>query len=216
MMRVSGRVFAIACIAVAIAAAPLLAEAQSAPAPGAIYRCVGRDGKTATRDRPMTDCVGEQYFVNPDGSNSRIVPRPPTEEEREAAEQKQRETEAALRAAQVQARADAALVKRYPDKASHDLARRAALDTARADIRASDARIADLMRARKPLVDESEFYVGKPLPTKLKLSLDANDAALAAQKSLRQNLDTEIDRINKNYDLELARLTKLWAARPAR
>ena len=213
-MRASGQVFAIVCFA--IAAAPLLAEAQSAPARGAIYRCVGRDGKTATRDRPMADCVGEQYFVNPDGSNNRVVPRPPTEEEREEAEQKQREADAQRRAAQVQARADAALVKRFPDKASHDLARKAALDTARADIKASDARIADLMQARKPLLDDAEFYVGKPLPSKLKGAIDANDASLAAQQSSRQNLDAEIDRINKNYDLELARLTKLWAARPAR
>ncbi len=214
MMRASRPVFAIACIAVA--AAPLLAEAQSAPAPGAIYRCLGRDGKTVTRDRQMTDCAGDQYLVNPDGSNRRIVPRPPTEEEREEAEQKQREADAERRAAQVQARADAALVKRFPDKASHDLARKAALDTARADVRASDARIADLMLARKPLLDEAEFYVGKPLPTKLKTAIDANDASLAAQKSSRQNLDTEVDRINKNYDLELAKLTKLWAARQAR
>jgi hypothetical protein len=214
MKRASRHVFALACLA--LGAAPLLAEAQSAPAPGAIYRCVGRDGKTATRDRPMTDCVGEQYFVNPDGSNNRVVPRPPTEEEREEAEQKQREADAARRASQVQARADAALVKRYPDKAAHEQARKAALDTARADIRASDARIADLMQARKPLLDEREFYVGKPLPTKLKTAIDANDASLAAQKSSRQNLDTEVDRINKIYDLELERLTKLWAARPLR
>ncbi|MDQ2762183.1 MAG: hypothetical protein M3Y22_01390 [Pseudomonadota bacterium] len=194
----------------------MLAEAQSAPALGAIYRCVGRDGKIGTRDRPMTDCVGEQYFVNPDGSNNRVVPRPPTEEEREEAEQKQREEHAAQREAQVQARADVALVKRFPDKASHDLAGKAALDTARADIRASNARIADLMLARKPLLDEAEFYPGKPLPSKLKAALDANDASLAAQKSSRQNLDAEVDRINKNYDLELARLMKLWAARPVR
>jgi hypothetical protein len=214
MMRAFRPVFAFACIAVS--AAPLLVEAQTAPPAGSIYRCVGRDGKTITRDRPITDCVGEQYLVNPDGSNSRVVPRPPTEEEREEAEQKQREADADRRAAQVQARADAALVKRFPDKASHDLARKAALDTARADIRASDARIADLMQARKPLLDEAEFYVGKPLPTKLKTAIDANDASLAAQKSSRQNLDTEVDRINKNYDLELAKLTKLWAARPAR
>ncbi len=214
MMRASRPVFAIACIAVT--AAPLLAEAQSAPPAGAIYRCLGRDGKPITRDRLITDCAGDQYLVNPDGSNRRIVPRPPTEEEREDADQRQREADAERRAAQVQARADAALVKRFPDKASHDLARKAALDTARADVRASDARIADLMLARKPLLDEAEFYVGKPLPTKLKTAIDANDASLAAQKSSRQNLDTEVDRINKNYDLELAKLTKLWAARQAR
>jgi hypothetical protein len=192
------------------------ALAQPAAAPGAIYRCIGPEGRLVTRDRQMTDCVGEQYFVNPDGSNSRVVPRPPTEEEREEAERKQREAEAARRAQQVQARADLALLKRYPDKATHDQARQAALDSAHAEIVRSDARIAELLRSRKPLIDETEFYPNKPLPTKLKSALDANDAMLAAQRSIRQNQEDEVQRIDKIYDAELARLTKLWSAKPAR
>jgi len=66
-----------------------------------------------------------------------------------------------------------------------------------------------------PLLDEAEFYVGKPLPSKLKLALDANDASLEAQKSLVQNQQAEIVRINALYDAELARLRKLWAGAPA-
>ena len=52
--------------------------------------------------------------------------------------------------------------------------------------------------------------VNKPLPTKLKQKLDANDAALEAQRSLVQNQQTEVVRINELYDVELARLRKLW------
>lgn len=213
MMRVAGRGLALAC---ATLAGPGAALAQPVAAPGAIYRCIGPQGRLVTRDRLMTDCVGEQYFVNPDGSNNRVVPRPPTEEEREEAERKQREAEAARRAQQVQTRADLALLKRYPDKAAHDQARQAALDSAHAEIVRSEAHIADLQRSRKPLLDEAEFYPGKPLPTKLKSALDANDAMLAAERSIRQNQEDEVQRINKIFDAELARLTKLWAVKSAR
>jgi hypothetical protein len=213
MMRVPGRALALACTTLAGTGAAL---AQPVAAPGAIYRCVGPQGRLVSRDRPMTDCVGEQYFVNPDGSNNRVVPRPPTEEEREDAERKQREDDAARRAQQIQTRADLALLKRYPDKAAHDKARQAALDSAHAEIVRSDARIADLQRSRKPFLDEAEFYSGKPLPTKLKSALDANDAMLAAQQSIRQNQEDEVQRIDKIFDAELARLTTLWAAKPAR
>ena len=49
------------------------------------------------------------------------------------------------------------------------------------------------------------------MPHKLKLALDANDASLEAQRSLVQNQQTEVVRINALYDTELARLKKLWA-----
>ena len=59
-------------------------------------------------------------------------------------------------------------------------------------------------------MDEAEFYIGKPLPTKLRTQLDANDAATDAQRSLIQNQQAEIIRVNALYDAELQRLKKLW------
>lgn len=66
-----------------------------------------------------------------------------------------------------------------------------------------------LLAERKPLLDEAEFYVGKPLPLKVKNVLDSNDAALAAQESLRQNQEAELARINKNFDDQLEKLRRL-------
>jgi hypothetical protein len=108
------------------------------------------------------------------------------------------------------------LLNRYPDQASHDLARQQALDLAGAARRASELRIGELQRARKPLLDEAEFYAGRSLSGKLKSALDANDAALAAQKSLGQNLADEELRIDRNFSAELERLRRLWAPRPVR
>ena len=64
------------------------------------------------------------------------------------------------------------------------------------------------------LLDEAEFYKGKPLPPKLKQQLDANEAAAEAQRVLIENQKAELVRINKLYDTELARLKKLWAGAP--
>ena len=45
---------------------------------------------------------------------------------------------------------------------------------------------------------------------RLKQSIDANDAAVDAQKSSAQNQTLEMARINKLYDAELDRLRRLW------
>jgi len=71
--------------------------------------------------------------------------------------------------------------------------------------------VALLTAERKPLMDEAEFYVGKALPGKLRTQLDANDASTEAQRTLGQNQQLEIVRVNKLYDAELERLKKLWA-----
>jgi hypothetical protein len=78
-------------------------------------------------------------------------------------------------------------------------------------MRISERRIKDLGVERKPLLDEAEFYKGKPLPGKLKQSLDANDAGVEAQQVLIENQKAEIVRINTRFDAELARLKKLWS-----
>jgi hypothetical protein len=72
----------------------------------------------------------------------------------------------------------------------------------------------ELAAERKPLLQEAEFYKGKQLPAKLKQQLDANDAAVDAQRSAIQNQQAELERINRLYDAELARLRRLWAGAP--
>ena len=77
-------------------------------------------------------------------------------------------------------------------------------------LKVSEDRLAALAKERKPLTDEAEFYVGKSLPAKLKAQLDANDAAVEAQKVLVQNQKLELVRIDQNFDADLERLRKLW------
>ncbi|MGZ5131925.1 MAG: hypothetical protein ACXWCU_09455 [Caldimonas sp.] len=155
-----------------------------------------------------------QRGLNRDGSEKGIIEAPLTEDEKAARDQRRRELDAERTTQAIAVRRDRELLNRFPNEAAHAKARAKALDDSRGSVRIYEARITLLMAERKPLLDEAEFYVGKPLPGKLKAALDANDASLEAQKSLIQNQQTEIVRINASYDAELARLRKLWAGAP--
>ena len=181
-----------------------------------IYTCTGANGKRLHSDRPIPECSDrEQRVLNSDGSVKRIVPPTLTSDERAEAEAREREAMAEKVARQDAIRRDRNLVARFPNEAAHRKAREAALDDVRNSVRISEARVKLLMVERKPLLDEAEFYVGKNMPARLKGQLDANDASLAAQRALVQNQEIEVVRINGLYDLELARLKKLWAGAPA-
>jgi len=180
-----------------------------------IFQCEV-NGKKVTSDRPIAECANkEQRQLNPDGSLYRFVKPIPTPDETEEMERKERERLAALANQNDAVRRDRNLMQRFPNEAAHKKARDKALDDLRVAGKNSEARIGLLLKERKTLDDEKQFYVNeqvnKPLPTLLKQKLDANEAALEAQKSLAQNQDSEVARINKLYDAELARLRKLWA-----
>lgn len=193
----------------------LLLGAASAAAQkggGQIFTCVDANGKRYTSDRPIVECIArEQEVRNRDGSLQRILPPTLTADERAAAEARQR-AEAERRAAQQEnVRRDRNLMQRYPSEAAHRKAREAALEVVRKSLKLSETRMELLAKERRPLDAEAEFYVGKPLPPKLKQQIDGNEAAVEAQQSLMATQRAELDRINGLFDLELDRLKKLWA-----
>lgn len=199
-------------VAVGLLITAVAAPAQEAAPGKGIYTCTTADGRKLTGDRPIPECTSrEQRVLNPDGSQRTILPPFLSPEERAAKEAADRRA-AAERLAQLDAiRRDRTLMLRYPNEAAHQRARNAALDDSNKAMRISERRIKDLNAERKPLLDEVEFYKGRPLPAKLKQQLDANDASIEAQEVLIENQKAEIVRINKSFDAELARLKKLWA-----
>jgi len=191
------------------------AWSQNPPRSSAIYTC-DVNGKKVTSDRPIAECANQdQRVLNADGSVRGVMPPTLTADERERAEQKERDDNVKRMEKNDAIRRDRNLMARFPDEVAHNKARMKALDDVRNSVRVSQARVTLLMGERKPLLDEAEFYTNKSLPTKLKSALDANDASLAAQKSLIQNQQAEEIRINALYDAELERLRKLWAGAPA-
>ncbi|MBB2483607.1 hypothetical protein H5407_00040 [Mitsuaria sp. WAJ17] len=188
-----------------------LALAQSKP----IYSCVAPDGRKLTSDRPIPECITrEQKLHNPDGSVKSLLPPSMSMEEKAALEQRERKL-AAERAAQLDAiRRDRNLMIRYRNESAHREARESALDDVSKAMQASERRIKELAAERKPLLDEAEFYKGKPMPGKLKQQLDANEVSAEAQRVLVENQKAEVVRVNKVFDLELQRLKRLWAGAP--
>jgi hypothetical protein len=202
----------------ALAAAMLIASAVVANSAHSqqIYSCTDANGKKLTADRPLPECATrEQRVLNSDGSVRKVLS--PTLTAEEAAQQDARDrAAAAARIAQQDAvRRDRNLTHRFPTEAAHAKARADALNDVRKAVELSERRMVVLANERKPLMDEAEFYVGKPLPLKLKQALDANDATTDAQRTLIQNQQVEMVRINALYDAELARLRRLWGGAPA-
>lgn len=189
--------------------------AQGATPGTSIYTCIDAQGRRLTSDRPIAECINrEQQLRNRDGSVRKVIPPTLTADERAERDAAQRRAELE-RAAQADAvRRDRNLMSRFPNPAAHQRARESALDTVRQAMKATDQRLKDLAVERKPLLDETEFYQGKALPTRLKQQIDANDAGIAAQHAAERNQQAEMARINALYDAELDRLKRLWAGAP--
>ncbi len=211
-----GFVRPVALVAIAATlAAPLAVPAQqTAPRGpvGGIYSCIDGNGRRLTSDRPIPECTArEQRVHNDDGSLRRVLPPTMTVEERAAREAEERRAALEAAARRDAVRRDRNLMARYPDTAAHDAARRQALEQTQRAVAASEARLAALAKERKPLLDEAEFYVGRPLPAQLKQLLDANDVAIRAQREAVLTQKAELDRVGALFDAELLHLRRLWA-----
>ena len=208
---VPGRVALCAVLLLASHAAFAQKDARSA-----IYTCTDANGKKLTSDRPIAECsTREQRVLNADGSVRNVVGPTLTADERADKEARDREAAAAFAAKQDAVRRDRNLIARFPDEAAHRKARNAALDGMRSALKASEARLELLAKARKPLADEAEFYNAKTMPATLRAQLEGNETSTEAQRSLIQTQQLEVVRINKLYDAELERLKKLWRGAPA-
>jgi hypothetical protein len=194
-----------------LACAAVAASAQT-PSLGQVFTCTSAAGRVLTSDRLIAECMDrEQRVLSRDGTLIRIVPPQLTADERAEKEARDRRVAAEKEARAEAVRRDRLLLQRYPSEADHHKARAAALEDVRASMKLSETRIAELERERKPLAEETEFYKGKALPPLLKQQLDANEAAVAAQRDAQANQKAELDRIAKRYDIELAHLKRLWA-----
>jgi hypothetical protein len=188
----------------------LIATAQA----GQIFTCEDAQGRKYTSDRQVPECAGLAHRAkNPDGSTKGDVPPPATEDEKAAAEAKARAATQAETERRVKDRADQALVRKYPNAEAHAAARAKELEDVRTSIKLLEKRGAELVAERKRLSDEEEFYIGKPLPGKLKTAIDAAEAQLDAQRQMMDERQAELSRVNSRFDVQLAELKVLWAAR---
>ncbi|WP_374594393.1 hypothetical protein [Aquabacterium sp.] len=198
-----------------LACASLATQAAETVSKPGIYVCIDAQGRKITSDRPIAECLDrDQRLLNADGSQRGVHQRYMTATERAAYEEAQHRKQQEAVAKMDAVRRDRNLLMRYPNEAAHEKARAAALDDVRSSIENSKKRLLELDRERKPLLNEAEFYAGKPLPTKLKRQLDDNEVSAEAQKTLIQNQEVEMQRVTNLYDVELVKLKRLWAGSP--
>ena len=193
------------------------AWAQTSPA-ASIYTCVDRNGRRLTADRPIPECLDrEQRELSPSGITRRQIGPSLTEHERAAQEvQRRKEVEARNREME-ERRRERVLTSRYPDKATHDVERFAALQMVDDVTATAEKRIAELKEQRKAMDVEMEFYKRDPAkaPMSLRRKIAENEDGIAEQMRFIAGQDQEKRRVNQRFDLELAQLRKLWESQRA-
>ncbi len=183
---------------------------------GSIYTCVDGGGRRITSDRPIPGCIDrEQRELGPTGTVRRVIGPSLTEHEKALHAAQQRKEQDERNRIADERRRERVLISRYPDRASHDIERAAALEMVDSVIAVAVKRIQELKETRKALDGEMEFYKKDPLkaPMKLQRQLAANEADIAEQKRFIASQDQEKQRVHKRFDVELAKLRQLWAAR---
>lgn len=191
------------------------ARAQAPGASGGIYTCVDRNGRRLTADRPIAECLDrEQRELGPSGIVRRQIGPSLTEQER-AAQEAQRRKEAEARARELEERRrERALTARYPDKATHDVERAAAIQLVDDVTATAEKRLVELAQQRKAFDVEMEFYKKDPnkAPMALRRKIAENEDSIAEQQRFIAGQDQEKRRVHQRFDVELAQLRKLWDA----
>ena len=195
-----------------------LAWAQAPGTSGGIYTCVDRNGRRLTADRPIAECLDrEQRELGPSGIVRRQIGPSLSEQER-AAQEAQRRKEAEARARELEERRrERVLTARYPDKATHDVERAAAIQLVDDVTATAEKRLVELAQQRKAFDVEMEFYKKDPnkAPMTLRRRIAENEDSIAEQRKFLAGQDQEKRRVHQRFDTELAQLRKLWDAQRA-
>ena len=191
------------------------ARAQAPGTSGGIYTCVDRNGRRLTADRPIAECLDrEQRELGPSGIVRRQIGPSLSEQER-AAQEAQRRKEAEARARELEERRrERVLTARYPDKATHDVERAAAIQMVDDVTATAEKRLVELTQQRKAFDVEMEFYKKDPnkAPMTLRRKIAENEESIAEQQRFIAGQDQEKRRVHQRFDVELAQLRKLWDA----
>lgn len=186
--------------------------AQAAPT-SSIFTCVDRNGRRITSDRPIAECLDrEQRELSPSGTTRRLVGPSLTEQER-ATQEALRRKEAEARTREIEERRrERVLTTRYPDKATHDVDRIAAIRLIDDVAATSEKRIRDLKEQRKDFDLEMQFYQRNPqkAPMTLRRKVAENEESIAEQQRFIAQQEVEKQRVHKRFDAELSQLQKLW------
>jgi len=174
------------------------------------YSCKTEDGRTLTGEVPPPECARRELRVlAPDGRLLRVIPAPETPEQRQQREREEKRKRDEDAAKLEQKRQDKALLDTYSSVSEIEAARRRALEGLQRRTKAIGERLDDLQKERKRLDNEMEFYATHTPPDQLKRALNANAASVKDQQKAVRDVEAEIDRVNKFFDLQVKRFREL-------
>ena len=181
-----------------------------------IFSCTDGKGRRITSDRPIVDCLDrEQRELNNSGVVKRVLPPSYTADERaRLVAQKKAEDAERSRLAE-EKRRDRALLNRYPNQLVHDKERVDALAQIDDVIGAVKKRGDELIKQRRDIDIELEFYQNDitKAPPWLKRKVEDNAEQIQIQTRFLSDQGKEKQRVNARFDEELAKLKTLWNTR---
>jgi hypothetical protein len=192
----------------------LLASGAMAAGTSIITCCEDANGRRICADVLPPACYGREYReISPQGTVTRVVPAPMTAEERARAEQENKAREAAEDKAREERRRDAALLQTYSSLEDLETQRQRAVADIEQDLEEARRREAEVLKRRAKLEQEAEFYLKKPRPPELANALRDNDSELAAQRSVIDSKQRDLDAVKARYDNDRRRYTEIQAQR---
>lgn len=195
----------------------LLAQGAMAAATTTITCCEDGNGRRVCADVLPPACYGREYReISPQGNVTRVVPAPMSAEERARAEQEEKARKVFEEKAKEERRRDAALLQTYSSLDDLESQRARALADLEKDLELARKREAEIKKDREKLDQEAEFYVKKPKPPELAKSLRENDSEQAAQRSVIDSKQRDIEAVKTRYDGDRRRYTELMAQKQGR
>ncbi|MEW5888760.1 MAG: hypothetical protein AB1768_06860 [Pseudomonadota bacterium] len=188
-----------------VAAAPALA--------GSTFCCADASGRQVCSDILPPQCYGRAYReISERGITTRRVDAPLTPEQRARKEAELKARQEEERRLLEQRRKDMALLNTYSSEQEIDGMRDRKLADIAAGMKQIEAKRAELLKKRKQLQAETEFYRNKPLPQELHNALRTNEAELKAQDAAAEAKKQEMDAVRAKYAEEKRRYIELTGA----
>ena len=197
-----------------VLALPALHAAEAA---NRIYKCTDAKGKVYVTQTPPPECLGRPTDVM--NKRGTVVQRdegiltPQQQAQREAELKKKQEMEAA---AKEERRRSAALLNTYSSEKDIEEARARALKENEEAILQTGKKIGDVLKRKKELESEKEFYAKKSPPAKLQQDIQNNEIELKNQQELLEAKKKQVATINAKYDEDKKRYIELTKNLPKR
>jgi len=185
-----------------------------------MYKCVDAKGRVYYTQTPPQECLGREVDeLSRQGRVTKRAEATATPEQQAAREEELKRLQEKEIAAREEKRKNQALLNTYPTEKDIEEARGRALKDNELAIKETQNRLAGALKRKKELDAEKEFFVKKPMPSKLKEDVTNNELEVTNQGELLEAQKKQVATINAKYDEDKRRFLELtknitWGGAP--